>query len=44
MLMTSQYQTYGAGMIVDVETDLAGVPGGYRDMDERRSLKVLVRL
>ena len=31
------------GKVFDVETDLDGVPGGYRDMDERRSLKVLVR-
>lgn len=36
--------TIEPGKVFDVETDLAGVPGGYRDMDERRSLKVLVRL
>jgi threonine dehydrogenase-like Zn-dependent dehydrogenase len=30
------------GMVFDATTDLDGVPAGYRDMDERRSLKVLV--
>ncbi|WP_144791671.1 zinc-binding dehydrogenase [Kocuria palustris] len=31
------------GRVFDAGTDLDGVPDGYRDMDERRSLKVLVR-
>lgn len=31
------------GKVFDAFTDLDGVPAGYRDMDERRSLKVLVR-
>ncbi|ANJ28481.1 zinc-dependent alcohol dehydrogenase family protein [Agromyces aureus] len=30
------------GKVFDATTDLAGVPAGYRDMDERTSLKVLV--
>ncbi|RDH11223.1 zinc-binding dehydrogenase [Tsukamurella pulmonis] len=35
--------TVEPGRVFDTATDLDGVPGGYRDMDERRSLKVLVR-
>lgn len=35
--------TVQPGRVFDVATDLEGVPGGYRDMDERKSLKVLVR-
>lgn len=31
------------GKVFDATTDLDGVPAGYRDMDERTSLKVLVR-
>lgn len=31
------------GRVFDTTTDLDGVPAGYRDMDERKSLKVLVR-
>ena len=31
------------GRVFDATTDLDGVPAGYRDMDERRSLKVLVK-
>lgn len=31
------------GRVFDAVTDLAGVPAGYRDRDERRSLEVLVR-
>lgn len=31
------------GRVFDATTDLGGVPAGYQDMDERRSLKVLVR-
>lgn len=31
------------GRVFDTATDLDGVPNGYREMDERRSLKVLVR-
>ncbi|SDT03932.1 Threonine dehydrogenase [Brevibacterium sandarakinum] len=35
--------TIEPGKVFDTMTDLAGVPAGYRDMDERKSLKVLVR-
>lgn len=35
--------TIEPGKVFDASTDLDGVPAGYRDMDERRSLKVLVR-
>ena len=35
--------TIEPGMVFDAAIDLDGVPAGYRDMDERRSLKVLVR-
>jgi hypothetical protein len=31
------------GKVFDAVTDLEGVPAGYRDMDQRKSLKVLVR-
>lgn len=31
------------GRVFDVATDLDGVPQGYRDMAERRNLKVLIR-
>ena len=31
------------GKVFDAVTDIEGIPAGYRDMDERRSLKVLVR-
>lgn len=31
------------GRVFDQVTDLAGVPQGYRDMNERRSIKVMVR-
>ena len=30
------------GKVFDAVTDIEGIPAGYRDMDERRSLKVLV--
>jgi len=35
--------TIEPGKVFDAVTNLDGVPAGYRDMDERRSLKVLVR-
>lgn len=35
--------TINPGRVFDATTDLVGVPAGYRDMDERKSLKVLVR-
>ncbi|MEU0196161.1 zinc-dependent alcohol dehydrogenase family protein [Streptomyces afghaniensis] len=35
--------TIEPGKVFDAVTDLEGVPAGYRDMDERKSLKVLVR-
>jgi threonine dehydrogenase-like Zn-dependent dehydrogenase len=35
--------TIEPGKVFDVTTDLSGVPAGYRDMADRRSLKVLVR-
>lgn len=35
--------TIEPGRVFDATTDLAGVPAGYRDMDERKSLKVLIR-
>ncbi|WP_033339643.1 zinc-binding dehydrogenase [Catenuloplanes japonicus] len=35
--------TVEPGRVFDAETDLAGVPDGYRDMADRRRLKVLVR-
>lgn len=35
--------TIEPGRVFDAVTDLDGVPAGYRDMDERRSLKVLIR-
>jgi len=31
------------GKVFDVTTDLDGVPAGYKDMDDRKSLKVLVK-
>lgn len=31
------------GRVFDATTDLDGVPAGYREMDERKSLKVLIR-
>ena len=31
------------GKVFDATTDLDGVPAGYRDMDDRKSLKVLVK-
>ncbi|MGW9551848.1 zinc-binding dehydrogenase [Citricoccus zhacaiensis] len=31
------------GRVFDTATDLDGVPAGYRDMDARKSLKVLIR-
>lgn len=34
--------TIQPGKVFDATTDLDGVPAGYRDMDERTSLKVLV--
>jgi threonine dehydrogenase-like Zn-dependent dehydrogenase len=30
------------GKVFDVTTDLDGVPAGYKDMDDRQSLKVLI--
>ncbi|WNG88814.1 alcohol dehydrogenase catalytic domain-containing protein [Mycobacterium sp. ITM-2016-00317] len=36
--------TLEPGRVFDTATDLDGVPDGYRDMDERRSLKVLVNV
>ncbi|MFF6953025.1 zinc-binding dehydrogenase [Streptomyces iakyrus] len=35
--------TIEPGKVFDAVTNLGGVPAGYRDMDERKSLKVLVR-
>ncbi|MCT1615610.1 zinc-binding dehydrogenase [Kocuria marina] len=35
--------TINPGKVFDATTDLDGVPAGYQDMDERPSLKVLVR-
>jgi threonine dehydrogenase-like Zn-dependent dehydrogenase len=35
--------TIEPGKVFDAVTDLDGVPAGYRDMDERRTLKVLIR-
>lgn len=35
--------TIEPGKVFDATTDLEGIPAGYRDMDERTSLKVLVR-
>lgn len=35
--------TIEPGLVFDVVTGIDGIPGGYRDMDERRSIKVLVR-
>lgn len=35
--------TINPGKVFDAVTDLDGVPAGYRDMDDRTSLKVLVR-
>jgi threonine dehydrogenase-like Zn-dependent dehydrogenase len=35
--------TIEPGRVFDATTDLGGVPDGYRDMDDRRSLKVLLR-
>lgn len=34
--------TIQPGRVFDVTTDLDGVPAGYKDMDDRKSLKVLV--
>jgi threonine dehydrogenase-like Zn-dependent dehydrogenase len=31
------------GRVFDRTVDLDGVPGGYRDMNDRKSLKVMVR-
>ena len=31
------------GRVFDSVVDLNGVPGGYRDMNDRKSLKVMVR-
>jgi threonine dehydrogenase-like Zn-dependent dehydrogenase len=35
--------TIEPGRVFDATTDLDGVPAGYKDMDDRRSLKVLIR-
>ncbi|WP_332909985.1 hypothetical protein [Nocardia asteroides] len=35
--------TIEPGKVFDATTDLDGVPAGYRDMDERTSLKVLIK-
>lgn len=35
--------TINPGRVFDATTDLDGVPAGYRDMDERKSLKVLIK-
>lgn len=35
--------TIEPGKVFDVTTDMDGIPQGYKDMDERRSLKVLIR-
>lgn len=32
------------GKVFDVTTDLDGIPAGYKDMDDRKSLKVLIKL
>lgn len=34
--------TVDPGRVFDVTTDMAGVPAGYRAMDDRRNLKVLI--
>ncbi|MCM3688823.1 zinc-binding dehydrogenase [Kocuria rosea] len=34
--------TIEPGRVFDATTDLDGVPGGYQDMDDRKSLKVLI--
>ncbi|MGW9557532.1 zinc-binding dehydrogenase [Nocardiopsis sp. NPDC055551] len=34
--------TIEPGRVFDATTDLAGVPAGYKDMDDRKSLKVLI--
>jgi threonine dehydrogenase-like Zn-dependent dehydrogenase len=35
--------TINPGKVFDATTDLEGVPAGYQDMDNRRSLKVLIK-
>ena len=35
--------TIEPGKVFDVTTDMDGVPQGYKDMDERSSLKVLIK-
>jgi threonine dehydrogenase-like Zn-dependent dehydrogenase len=35
--------TIEPGKVFDATTDLDGVPAGYRDMDDRRSLKVIIK-
>jgi threonine dehydrogenase-like Zn-dependent dehydrogenase len=34
--------TIQPGKVFDATTDLEGVPAGYQDMDNRKSLKVLI--
>jgi threonine dehydrogenase-like Zn-dependent dehydrogenase len=35
--------TMEPGKVFDAVTDLDGVPGAYRDMADRKALKVLIR-
>ncbi|MGW2463434.1 IMP dehydrogenase, partial [Streptomyces sp. NPDC001761] len=35
--------TIEPGKVLDATTDLDGVPAGYRDMADRKSLKVLIK-
>ncbi|MFE9207302.1 hypothetical protein [Micromonospora sp. NPDC007230] len=35
--------TIEPGKVFDATTDLDGVPAGYQDMDDRKSLKVLIK-
>ncbi|MER6443562.1 IMP dehydrogenase, partial [Streptomyces sp. NPDC001185] len=35
--------TIQPGKVLDVTTGLDGVPAGYQDMADRRSLKVLIK-
>ena len=35
--------TIEPGKVFDAVTDLDGVPGGYRDMADRKALKVLIQ-
>lgn len=35
--------TINPGKVFDVTTDLDGVVAGYQDMDDRKSLKVMIK-